>query len=482
MKINFVDNKYSGRRQIFWLGLFILYFGVSNIDAAEKEAQIPANYQHARVVDISKDKLFPLSVNEIQDEKLRELMNKMLRYNSDLKRMMATIKRLRAEYAFARSSSYPMVDLGASLGVADNPAADNNQGHGNYRVLIPVSYEIDVWKRLSAQSSAALFKSEAAVSDREALYVTLMAELMGRYYTGLCLREQLTLLNQAMSLELKINKLLRYKYEVGIISKDDIYPSEQKIKKISALRTSVKAELSRIEHALKSLIGEYPEDGWLKGDFFVPEWLQYVPEGLPSDLLLKRPDLRSLKLRSISAGYRALAAKRAALPSFKVVGQGQSGSDQLENLATDTSPSTTPSFGVFLQMSFPIFDGHRNKAAYEAEIYAQEELSAEQKQTLLTAFGEVENALSGGEYQANTVIAMRGRNASIQRQVKMVEMQYSEGIKDYLKLATEKENLIFANIELKDAELDLISYRIQLIRSFGGSWWKIEDLHQAPIS
>lgn len=479
MGMKFIRNKSLFRIQIFYLGL-VIFFSILTLGIAQEQVHLPDKYQHSKSIDISKEKLFPLSVNEIPDEQLRQLMGKMIRYNSDLKRMLATIKRLRAEYAIARSVLYPAINLGSSVGATRNQSGDN-QGHTSYQIVVPVSYEIDVWRRLSAQSSAALFKSEAAVSDREALHMTLMAELMERYYSGLCLRKQLSLLNREMSLALEVNKLLRYKYEVGLVSKDDVYLAEQKIKKISALRASAKAELSRIEHALKLLVGEYPEDGWLKGDFAVPDWLQYVPQGLPSDLLLKRPDLRSLKLRSISAEYRALAVKRAALPSFKVVAQGQSGSDQLENLNTDTSPSTTPSFGVFLQLNFPIFDGHHNKAAYEAEIYAQQELSAEQKQTLLAAFGEVENALSGGEYQANAVLAIQGRNASIQRQVELVKIQYEEGIKDYLQLASEKENLVFADIELKNAELDLISYRIQLIRSLGGSWWRIEDLHQVPI-
>lgn len=480
-KAGCMHNRYRIIARILCLAIFALSFNALTASADDKEGHLPSAYQHAGEGVKGENGLFPPTVDEIEDSQLKELMKKMFLHNNDLRQMMATIRRLRSEYASSRSALYPRIDLNATLGATSIQNSGNRQNHSSYQVSIPVSYEIDAWKRLSALSTAALLKSEAAASDREALYVTLSAELMERYYSGLCLLEQLSLLNEAMQLAVKKNELLRYQYELGLISKDDLYPGEQRINKISASRAYVKAELSRTEHALKVLTGEYPEDGWLKGGFSVPEWLRYVPEGLPSDLLQRRPDLRSLKLQIVSAGYSALAAKRSRLPTFKLIGQGQTGSDQLENLATDTSPSSSPSFGVFLQMSFPIFDGHRNKAEYEAKIYAQEELTEEHKQTLLTAFSEVENALSAGEEQENAVEAIRERNMSMEREVAMVETQYKEGIKDMLKLVTEKEDLVFAKIELQNEELSFISYRIQLIRSLGGYWWKNEELPQSTI-
>ncbi len=460
---NRVVNKWPVLQRILLLSSLATGFVPLRSDAAEQNDHIPATYQHARAGSAPNNKTFLFSFTRIPDEQLKGLLNKMFLHNKDVKIMISTIKRLRAEYGITRSALYPTVNLNTSIGVLRDSTADNKQSRGDYQLSVPVSYEIDVWKRLSAQSRAAWLNSQAAISDREALYVTLTAELLERYYTGLCLREELSLFDEAMVFAVKINKLLRDKYELGMVGKAEVYHSEQTIRRISVSRMSVQSELLRIEHSLKILSGEYPEDSWLKGEFSVPDWLQYVPEGVPVDLVENRPDLRGKKLRIDSAGYRVLAAKRLSFPAVKLTGQTKVSSSETKGFASGPDSS----WGIFAQVSFPFFDGHRNKAAYETEVFAQEALTEEHKQILLNAFSEVENALSAGEQQLNIVTVLREHNSFQEQEVAVVELRYNEGVEDLLKLSTEKQGLVFAKIELRSAELGLISHRIQLIRSLG---------------
>ncbi len=462
-KRNRIFNKWPVVQRILLLSLLATGFPSLFCGAAEQNDDIPVSYQHARAGSAPNNKAPIFNFASISDEQLKGLLNKMFLHNKDIKIMVSTIKRLRAEYNLARSALYPTVNLNTSIGVLKDSTADNKQSRGDYQLSMPVSYEVDVWKRLNAQSMAALLDSEAAISDREALYVTLTAELLERYYTGLCLREQLSFFNEAMVHAEKINKLLRNKYEFGMAGKAEVYHSEQTIRIISASQIAVQAELLRIERSLKILSGEYPEDGWLKGEFFVPEWLQDVSEGVPVDLVENRPDLRSQQLRIDSAGYRVLAAKRSAAPTVKLTGQTQAGSSETGNFTSDSNSS----WGIFVRVSFPVFDGHRNKAAYETEVFAQEELTEEHKQILLNAFSEVENALSAGEQQLSIVTVLREHNVFREQEAAVVEMRYNEGMEDLIKLSAEKQGLFFSKIELRNAELGLISSRIQLIRSLG---------------
>ncbi len=464
-------------RLILWLNLFVVFFVPLTAAAGKNNYSIDIR-GHLQASDVLGDKVLPEYIAMVQDELLKELMSKMFSYNYEITQAMATIKRLRAEYSFTLSALYPAVNLQASFGILRGRTTDNESIRNDYQVSVPISYEIDVWKRLNAQSMAALLKSKASEYDRQALYMTLTAELMERYYTGLCLREQLSLFNEAMTLAVKINELLRYKYEAGMLSKDDLYSNEQSIKTISASQISVKKELSRIEHALKTLIGEYPADGWLRGTFTVPGWLQYVPAGVPSDLLQRRPDLRSMQLRIESAGYNVLAAKRAAFPSFELTANAQNSSNKLKDLTNGNNNS----WRAFMQVSFPFFDGHRNKAVYEKEMFAQKEFTEEYKQLLLNIFKEVENSLNEGGRQMEVVTAMWDHNILMEKEIAVVEMRYKEGIGDLLKLFSKKQDLTFTKVELRNAELKLISYRIQLIRSLGGSWGKIDDSGRAAVS
>lgn len=468
---------WPGTKQFIGMIMFMMYLAPVYAKSNEQEVNIMPLGQDPVVF---RDMPFYDSFRNIADEQLQELMRKMFSHNHDLKQMLATVKRLRAEYAITRLALYPKAELATSTGISGRGVSDSRYS-GDYQLSLPVSYEMDVWKRLRAQSEAALLKSEATVYDRQALSITLAAELMERYYTGLYLREQLSLLNNVINLATQINQLLRYKYDAGMVGKNEVYAGEQRIKQLSVEQILVSAELSHIEHALKVIIGEYPVGGWLKGSFIIPGWLEYVPAGLPSNLAEQRPDLRAIQLRLNSAAYRVYAAERASFPSFRLTSSANTASDELKKLVDGNSIS----WGAFVRMSFPVFDGHRNKAAYETELFVQQESAEEYKQVLLNAFNEVETALSNGKQQAGVVAALQERNALMGKKLTIVKAQYDFGLKDLLKVTSEKQEMIFAKIELCRAQLQLVSYRIQLFRSLGDGWWAgllAKDIDQGDFS
>jgi outer membrane protein TolC len=312
-----------------------------------------------------------------------------------------------------------------------------------------------------------LRESEAAMSDREALYVTLTAEMLERYFAGLYLVEEERLYEQMIALAVETVRLRTLRFDEGLTSKDELLQAQQRVKELDSARLAVKAELARDEHALNVLAGEYPLEGWLKGDCKVPRYFQEVPPEFPAYLIEQRPDLRGARLRIDAAAFRVLAARRASYPSIRLIAQAQSGSDQLRNFATGTMAS----WGVFGQMSVPVFDGHRNKATSEAAEAAKDELLEERAQMLLDAFSEVENALSGGRRQGEMVTSLSERAVLKEKESALTELNYKEGLIDLLKVISIKQEWLLAEIERRRVELKFISYRIQLLRALGGAWW-----------
>ncbi len=443
---------------MIWMRFFLILiflFSFSNVFAQEK---IDSVYSVS-------------SISNLPDEQLNYLLKKMYFHNYDLKQAVATIRRLRAEYAVSLSALYPNVGLQVSSGVVGERFSKYAEVDSDYKISVPVSYEIDIWKRLDSLSNAALLESQSVKLDKDALFITLAAELMQRYYSGLSLRKQLVLLNRQMALAVRLYKITKSKFDFGMISKDEVYNAQQLIRKIASMSFVVRAELSLVEHSLKYLVGEVASDGWLRGDFVIPQWLVNIPEDLSSDLLETRPDLRSIELKLEAENFRVLAAKHASFAAFKLVGNAQSSSNKLKSLASGNNNA----WQTLFQVNIPVFDGQRNKQLYEVELARYQEREEAYRQLLLNAFVEVENALSLASRQLQVIVALETQDNIMKKNEKLLENRFKQGVDDIVNLINQQIDLVVSEMNLYSAKLKLISYRIQLMRSLGGSWWTIGE-------
>jgi outer membrane protein TolC len=382
--------------------------------------------------------------------------------------MAAIIEKLRAEYKIISAALYPKIDLIASAGQASWSEYDNRYDQGDYQLSLPVAYEIDVWKRLGAERKAVYFESEAAMYDRQALLVTLTAELVERYFIGLYLREQITLLDIDIDLIGQKCKLLRKCYESGTVSKNEVYEAEQTVRRLTAEKIRLTGELAIFENSLNVLAGEEPREGWLKGVFIVPHWLKDVPAGLSSDHVKQRPDLCAIRFRMDSSEQRLKSARAAFFPAFYLTSQVNTISDELNGVLRDENIG----WGIFAQTRVPVYDGGRKDAVYQSELSVQKGLAEEYKQLLLNAFAEIARAIKSGKLQLEIINNFREGLSLAKNDADIVNKQYELGYKDLLELTSKKQALIESEMELRRAQLQFVAYRIQLFRALAGGWWE----------
>ena len=392
----------------------------------------------------------------------------MFLHNNTLKQMFSTVKRLRSEYTLSRSSMYPKADFIGVAGKSGGNTVDTIYTGDDFSVSVPVSYEIDVWKKLRSQSGAIMRESEAAVYDRQALSVTLAAELMERYYTGLYLRQLLLLRDIVAQHAGHLTNLVSHKYEMGMATKDEVYTQKQNETELAAKRRALEEGLVHIEHALSVLMGDPPQDGWLRGAFSVPSWLNEVPQNLSADPATQRPDLLSLQRQMESAGLKIKAARGASFPSFYLTGYSRNTTEDINAFYKEEGFG----WGAFVGVQFPIFDGKRHKATLEIQHHAADELQEEYHLLLLKAMSETKSAFNSGKNQNEIVKVLKERNTLIAKSLIITQAQYDVGTEDLLKLTSEKQKFILARMEHSKQQLQLVSSRILLLRAMGKGWWK----------
>ena len=447
------------------LAAFLLIFlaqaaGAENVSRSSSLDVLPAHYQNTGQ-EIVSFRAKPW-LKKISDPQLNDIIANILQYNATLNKMVATISRLKAEYGVVQSNRYPSLDLDMTAG----SFGTKTQTDGYYGVSLPASYELDVWSRLQARRQAAFTDIEAAKEDKTVLAMTLVAEAMEAYYRGLYLNNQIRIHKEAIAITEEIKKLKEKQYSAGLIAKEEFLRSERQLREFSAIQADLEAQLIRAEHVLKAMMGEYPADGWLKGDFDVPEYLDNIVVGLPSELVEQRPDVLAQQSRLEAAGFRIEAARRELYPRITLTAAGTKSSLDSQQLIDGVFGS----WGVFARVSIPIFDGERRSSEVKVEESQHQEALEEYKSILLQAFKEVEDALAEGNKQAYIVGELKKHEDSLRDIYALSNVRYAQGI-DSAVIAKERYlDVLRINIERNKAEAKLVSNRIQLLRALGGEW------------
>ncbi len=440
-------------------------------------AAAPETYHHA--ADFSQDAASSSLMAPGQAACLdawAELRLQVLAHNPSLEVMAATVARLRHEAAAKGGDLSPSMDI--KFSAHQMGGSGDFSGKALYQVSLPSSYELDIWGRLEGVRQEAVFHASAAEEDREALRLTLVAEAMENYFAGLELKERRIWLEDAVRTAFEVAHIEEERYRLGASDKIPWNNSIEELGDYKVLQEEAAKKMSEVEHHLKILSGDYPEDDWLEGVFCIPEVLENIAPGLPSELAARRPDLRALRSEVTSAQWGAQAAEKEIFPVFTLTADGGAGSSSLSELLSGQ--------GVFWSImetaAAHFLDGAGRKHRSQAEKQRVEEALAKYKKGLLTAFQEVEDALVLGARQRKIVQTRREAASSLQENVKIAEWRLFNGVSDQLSLLKQRRDYIDAEMQRLEAEVQLIFYRIQLLRSIGGEWWMGSDDHTPPNS
>jgi len=335
------------------------------------------------------------------DARLDALVAEALDNNRDLARAMARIDESRAVLRVARANQLPRVDANASAARQHfGPNAPLTIGGGaltydDFRANLSVAYEVDLWGRAASLTASARDELLATEYARETLRTALAAQVVQSYATLQSLDSQVVLYGQAVQAQRDSVGLQRKRFAAGDISELDIQQLDAELIDNEAQLPKLERARGDAERALALVLGRSPkalvEDGVARAD--TPTLRAAgVPEGLPSDLLLRRPDVQAAEARLRAAGARIDAARAAYFPGITLTAAYGFNSTQLSNLFD--GPSIAWNIGAALTQ--PIWDGGRLDAQYDATKARQKQIELDYRDAFLAG----DQALSGGANEA----------------------------------------------------------------------------------
>jgi multidrug efflux system outer membrane protein len=403
------------------------------------------------------------------DTKLNELQGQLGEGSFDLRAAVARFEQARAVARRARSDVFPSVDATASASrgrsSANAPLSDSNVISNDFSTAVNLSWEIDLFGRLRNAARAANNLAQASAADLAAVDLALRAELASDYFSLRGADAEVKLLEDTVKAFDRAYELTNNRYQGGIAAATDVDQAD-------TLRQNARAELAatrlaraQFEHAIAVLLGLPPSGFNLEAAAFVGE-PPPIATGLPSQLLLRRPDVASAE-RAVAAANADIGVARAAwFPVFQL--GGSLGYEATTSAAWFEAPSRFWSVGPSAQV--PLLDFGARSAINRQARAAFEESVANYRQAALTAYREVEDNLAALRHLADELKADEAAAASAQRSAYHADRRYAAGVADYLEVATTQTAALQAQISALEARVQRMNAAVGLVRALGGGW------------
>ncbi|MFO1404526.1 MAG: efflux transporter outer membrane subunit [Azonexus sp.] len=411
-----------------------------------------------------------------QDPILDRLMDEALASNADLAMAAARVAEARANAGVAAAARLPSVWAQASrdrnkssqLGSFPLPSGQPLT-QTTHRATLEASYEVDLWGRYRRADEAAradLLASEAAQS---AVRLSLTADVARQYFALLAATAQEAVARRTAATRGETLELQRRRMDAGLQSEYDLRQSEAEEAYARAQLASLVGERERAETTLALLLGRSPREvtaGILErgAPARLPEMV--IPSGLPSDLLLRRPDLREAEEALVAANARIGVARAGYFPSVSLT--AYAGSESVAFSRLFSGPAGIFSFAAALTQ--PIWNAGRVGFGVDAAEARRDQALARYRQAVASAFKDVRDALASQTASREALAAETTRAAALEHALVAVQKRFDAGIASRLEVLDVERNLLAAELARIDAERGRRSALADLFKALGGGW------------
>ncbi len=457
------------------LALSVLLAGCSLAPRHERpQPPVPERYP---VLAASAD-LSPDRQSLFADPHLHALIDQALDGNRDLRLVALDIQEARARYRISRADL--MFELGATAsrtrertGGLDSASRTDQQRSGSqtanrYSVGLGTNaYELDLFGRLGNLRDAALGEYLAQRETRSAVELSLIAEVATAYLNQRALDERLLVSRSTLESRQRGLALIEQRHAAGVSSALDLAQAQTALEATEADLAVLDRSRAQADNTLRLLLGGEP-----RGDLPAPLPLTRqsldlpVPEGLPSDLLQRRPDIRAAEYRLRAANANIGAARAAFFPRITLTASAGYLSSDLNGLFNPGNQV----WSFVPQLQVPLFDGGRNRANLDlAEVRRDQDIARYEK-SIQVAFREVADQLVAEAPLRRQLAAQQRLRAITARSVELASERYRQGLDNYLNLLDSQRSLYQADNALIETRLQLMIAHVDLFRALGGEW------------
>ena len=404
------------------------------------------------------------------DPELQTYIQRALDNNNDVRIALESIKQAQAYLSQGKAGYLPTMNIGANYTHSVNSKntqmgkmLGDRQHLDQYDVTANLSWEADIWGKITSQKNAAEASYLQTVAAHQAIKTQLISSVAATYFQLLALDEQRkialkTIANREQSLE--TNQALK---EAGRITEVAVKQTEAQLYNAQSLLLDLENSIKLQENVMSVLMGDFPK-AISRGELSEQTVQLDLNIGVPADLLNNRPDILAAEMAFKNAFELTNVARASFYPSLRLTASGGFQSVDFAKLFDPTSL-----FGNVLGgLTQPLFNGRQIRTQFEVSMSNKEKAYYNYKQTVLEASKEVSDALY--TYQANEAkIVLKEKEAeAYTTAVSYSEELLTNGMASFVEVLTAKESELAAELSVVNSKFARLNALIQLYKSLGG--------------
>jgi multidrug efflux system outer membrane protein len=407
------------------------------------------------------------------DPLLASIIERTVESNLTLQQAEARVREARASRRISAADLWPQIGSGGSYTRARSSknglgAVAPGKWYNLFEAGFDANWELDVFGGNRRAVEAADATLQAVEDDRNAVLVSLMGEVGLEYVTYRSLQERISLTQENLAAQQQTLDLTRRLFDAGLAPELDVQRATAQVATTASTIPLFEQQAAQAMHSLAVLTGELPMtlEPELVAVGPIPRPPAQVAVGLPSELLLRRPDVARAERQLASQTAEIGVATRDLFPRFFLSGIGDLQSIQASDFIK--WESRLVSFGP--SITWPVFSGGRIRANIALQTAAQEELLAAYRDAVLRAFQDVEDALASFSDQQAARDQLGDAVRANQRATELARNLYAQGLTDFLTVLVAQVNLLDTQDALAQTERDVALELIALYKALGGGW------------
>lgn len=405
-----------------------------------------------------------------KDTALQKLIYMAIDSNLDLSIAIARVDEAKAILGYNQANLFPFIDYTAKGRASDFRNSAEQAGvtfsQTSVATLGNVSWEIDLWGKLRHANRAAYADLVSTDETRKSVYISLVAQVAELYFTLRGLDERMEITRRTYETRMEYLRIITLRFEKGEVSELDKLQAEQIAAQAQSQLYALERAIINTENAINILLGQTYAPvtrGLLNSQQQLP---LDIPGGLPSELLTRRPDIRSSEQQLIAQTERVGIAVALRFPSLSLTGILGVASPDISNLFSGDSFLGT----VTGQLSGPLFRFNQNKRRVEAERAKARQYGFQYERTVLNAFAEVENSLAEVRTYRNEFTARQTQVTATEKSLMLSKALYDNGYTSFLQVLDAERELYSSQFDKSIALQNQLISTVRLYKALGGGW------------
>ena len=408
-----------------------------------------------------------------QDPQLNALEDQLNASNQTIAQFAAAYRQARALVGEARAAYFPTI--GASAGATRSGNGSSSSGNStvssrssvsnSFNVQLDASWEPDLWGSVTRSVNSQKAGQQGAAADLANARLSAQATLAQTYFSLRALDSTQKLLDDTVAAYQRSLQLTQNQYAAGVAARSDVIQAQTQLQSAQAAAIDNGVQRAQDEHAIAVLVG-VPASTFSIPPMPLTATPPAVPEQMPSALLERRPDIASAERKAAAANEQIGVAIAAFFPSLTLSATGGFESSVFSQLLT--APSRFWTLGP--QLAGTIFDAGLREAKTEAARAAYDQNVAAYRQTILTAFQDVEDNLASQRILEQEIVVQQQAVDSARQALAIVTNEYKAGTVGYVNVLTAQTTAFLAEQKLENIAGQRMVSSVGLVKALGGGW------------